>query len=82
MCRHIVESMGGKPPLTKVEEEWLDVLVRVFDSDEFNPLPATGGERPKPTKRMTKIWPSGGGRKRVTEDRERSMGSEIIPAQL
>ena len=39
------------------------------------------GKRPKPTKMTTKIQPSGGGRKRVTEDRERSVGARIfLPA--
>ena len=37
------------------------------------------GKRPNPTKTTTKIWPSEGGRKRVTEDRERGVGIKIIP---
>ena len=48
--------------------------------DVFGLLPAIRGDTPERTKMTTKIQPSRGGRERVTEDREKSVGSEIIPA--
>ena len=42
-------------------------------------MPATKGNVPKRTKMTAKIQPSGQRRGRVTEDRERSVGGEIIP---
>ena len=48
-------------------------------SDVFGLLPATRGNVPERTKMTTKIQPSGQRRGRVTEDREKSVGGEIIP---
>ena len=48
-------------------------------SDVFGLLPATRGNVPERTKMTAKIQPSGQRRGRVTEDREKSVGGEIIP---
>ena len=49
-------------------------------TDVFGLLPATRGNTPERTKMTAKIQPSGQGRGRVTADREKSMGGDIIPA--